>query len=227
MIYILHGNNVDAAYKGLEAIIDSHKDWERFYAADSITLNLQLYTDDLMSAKKIIIIENFTSIKNLKVENYTRIPQDKMLIMWEKKELSAHQVSKLSKFAKVENFKLPSTLFHFLDSIAKNPQTSITFLNKLQIENTSALTWHLANRFYLLCLAKLNLDEKHAAKIIGRNIAEWQWQKLKDQSASFSLTKLKQLLSASLKIETLIKTGKTDLPETTMVSFMLAKHLAN
>lgn len=227
MIHLLHGSDVEASYNRLRELVSGYGGWDKVYVVDLENLNLELYTGDLFSTKKIVIAEDITSFKNLKVENIKNIPQNRILVIWEKKELTASQFSKFSKIASVENLKLPSTLFYFLDSISTQDKKPFVILKKLQIEKASSLTWHLANRFYMLLLAKLNLDEKKAGKIIGRNIAPWQWQKIKHQAASFDFEKLKALLAASLKVETIVRTGKTDMPEATMVSLMLAKHLAN
>lgn len=232
MIYILHGDDVDASYQKLIKLQTLYKDYEKIYIspADEEALYLNLHAQELFESKKILICENLLSsknIKNLKVEIFKSLPTEKIVIIWEKQELALATLNKFKNIAQIEKFKLPTNLFNFLDSISKDAKRPIYYLKQLEQEKTMAITWHLANRLLLLILSKLNLTDKEASQIAGRNLASWQWEKIKQQSTNLNLENLKKMFTATLKIETLVKSGKTQINQNTLLSLMFLKYLGN
>lgn len=226
MIVIIQGTDSDSSYKKFSQLLSSYKD-HRTIQFDHYTskedLNQAFISQDLFDDKKVIVLKNLLKKDKNIISILENAPKELAVICWESDDLTPSIVAKLSKFAKVENFKLPATIFYFLDNIAPGEKKVIGELNKLGEE--TSLTWNIQNRFLLLTLAKLKIDMSLAGKIVKRPLADWQWSKIARQAEKFTLEQLKSIYHASLKIDYLIKSGQTSLPPTTLLSVMLLKYL--
>lgn len=227
MIYLLHGQDTQASYARLQAIISSQTSNKKIIITqENLGLLAQaLFSSDLFESQSTIVLEDLISSKKVKASDFKNLSKSQIVILWEKLQLSFSSLKSFQAIANIENFKSPSTLFYFLDSIAPNPKRALYFLSKLGSEVRS-ISWHLENRLLLLILAKLKFSEGQASQISGRNIATWQWQKIASQANLFELKKLKGMFANALKIETLTKTGATTIAEKTLINLMLSKHLA-
>lgn len=231
MIYILHGDDQDASYQKLAKLQELYNGYEKIYIAqaDEESLYLNLFSKGLFESKKILICENLLSAKNtkkLKPGIFKDLSQGIIVIFWEKQEVGQTTLNKFKNFAQIEKFKLPTNLFNFLDSLSRDAKRPIYYLKQLEEEKITALSWHLANRLLLLILSKLNFSQTEASGVSGRNIAPWQWEKIKQQSANLSIDTLKKMFSSTLRIETLVKSGKTQVNQNTLLSLMFLKHLS-
>lgn len=222
MIFVLHGSDTSAAYSKLKSILHLHPSWQKIYAKTEDELLENLFTDDLIAADKIIIAEFLPDLKKINADQLSSIAQNRILIIWEKQEITASKLKPFQKLAQIENFKLPTALFIFLDSINPNHINFVKTLKKLEDEQVP-LNWHVANRLTQLALAKLDYSGGDAAKILSKNIAPWQWQKIRNQAQNFTLPQLKNLLTSTLKIDYLIKSGKTQMPQQTLLTLMFTK----
>lgn len=227
MIYLLHGDDTHASYLRLQSLIaNSSFSQKVVISKDNVQLlNQELFSHDLFQTPKILICENLISSKKISSTDLKKVSYAQIIILWENQQISPASQKAFDEIAKIENFKLPQTIFYFLDALSPNPKRAIYHLSKFASE-TKSLNWHLQNRLFLLILAKLNLQEASTSQISGKNLAVWQRQKITAQASAFSLEKLKAMFTAALKIETLIKTGVTSIPETTLISLMLSKYLA-
>lgn len=226
MIFVIHGTDTDSSYKRFSQLLSSYSNYtqvqfDQHSQKDDLT-NVFL-SQDLFSTKKVIVIKNTLKVDKSLISLLEKAPQDLEVIIWENDELTGSAATKLSKIAKVENFKLPAIIFHFLDSIAPKQKEIIAQLSKFADE--SSLIWNIQNRFLLLTLAKLRVDASLAGKITKRNLADWQWSKLRQQAEKFTLPQLRSICYASLKIDYLIKSGQTDLSPSTLLSVMFLKYL--
>ncbi|MDP2633113.1 MAG: hypothetical protein Q8P25_05340 [Candidatus Curtissbacteria bacterium] len=226
MIFVIHGTDTDSSYKRFSQLLSSYSNYtqvsfDKHSQKDDLT-NAFL-SQDLFSTKKVIVIKNTLIVDKSLISLLEKAPRDLEVIIWENDELTGSVVTKISKIAKVENFKLPAKLFYFLDSIAPKKKEIIAQLNKLDDE--ASLIWNIQNRFLLLTLAKLRVDVSLAGKITKRNLADWQWSKIRQQAEKFTLLQLKSICNASLKIDYLIKSGQTDLSPTILLSVMFLKYL--
>lgn len=227
MIYVLHGENALESYNRLNQITSQYPLHEVInQEADKIEdLLNNLTTKDLLGGKKLIIARNFIAKNKLKPQQIKEYDDLNILILWEDKEISKNISVSYAKIAKVEVFKLPSTIFYFLDSITGPAAYTIKLLNKIADKESTMLIWHILNRIYLLAIAKLKVDQETANKLNGKVLPAWQWQKIYDQAKKIDEKKLNGLFTATLKIDYLVKTGKTNLPAKSMVSLMLLKYL--
>lgn len=227
MILVLHGDDEASSYQRLSQIQEKYKGWLKIRLAKNTTvekLTEAVLTQDLTGTQKITIAEDFLSpLKKLPNEFLKNIPKDTVVIFWERTTLSQAKVTGLKKLAQLELFKQKTPLFTFLDSLA--PKSKVTFSYLAGLKDTQALTWHLQNRILLLTLSKLNITQEDAANITKRNILDWQWQKIKYQASKFTLVTLTAAYNASLRVDFLTKTGKSDLPQNTLISMLLLKYL--
>ncbi len=226
MIYFIHGSDIQASYLRLQELITSFKDYRKvsIFKENIDMLYQTLFSQDLFETNKLVVVENLLSDKKINTKDLKSLSQKTMVIFWEDQEISASRLKDFLNIAKIENYKLPQTLFYFLDSISPNSKNTLINMAKLE-KDQKGLSWHLENRLFQLILAKLNLTQTEASQIIGKTIAPWQWQKITSQARIFELGKLKTLFSAVLKIETLVKTGVSSLTESTLISLMFVKYL--
>lgn len=223
MLYILHGLDSHASYRCLRDILTSYKDWQKVYLDSTDELDHNLFGQDLLETPKVIIVQNFFKTKP-DAKKFAPIPVGRILIIWEKTEIPALKLVPFAKIAKIQTFKLPPTLFYFLDSISPGQTASLHHLKNLE-ETETSIVWHLTNRIFLLILAKLDFSTAEVAQTTGKNQAPWQWAKIKEQADRFNLDNLRQMLTAALKVDDLTKSGKTSLPQNTILSLMLIRYL--
>lgn len=227
MIYILHGDDSGASYQRLTELLEKTEVSSKIKLEAKATVE-QLYQHilgtSLVSEAKVIIVENYFS-KTLKIptELLEIVPEDQIIIFWEQKEVAKGKLSKVAKFARVELFRPKSRIFELLDNLGPGRIEPLLVLHAL--EGEQSLLWQLEYRFLLLLLAKKNLELEQVKKIVQRNIFDWQWQKILTQSARFTDANLLTIFTSTLTIDYLIKKGKTNLDEGTLISMMFLKYL--
>lgn len=227
MIYILHGENIELSQKRLKDISANYKSYPKIRISneDLESLLQHINAVDIFSANKLIIADDFISKGLLKPKHAANIIGNNVLILWEKKELTATNLKSWSKIANVEIFKLPSMLYYFLDSIKNSPTEPIKLLNKLTPKDETNILWQLINRISLLLLCKMGLGAETASKFAGRPIAPWQWNKIATQASHINIEILRQMYNSALKLDYLNKTGKTAIEQKTLISLLLFKYL--
>lgn len=226
MIAVLHGDDIGASYARLLQLKDSYKDHQKVSLAkttpEEILQNIQ--SQDLLGQEKLLVVENFFAPqKKLNVKFFSQIPKDANIIFWEKSTLTPAKINHLEKIGKLEFFKQKQDLFPFIDNIGINLKSSLVTLSKLQ--NADGLIWQIENRLLLMLLAKLNVDLASVVQITKRKVFDWQWDRVKRQAQNLSLQNLKNAYSASLKLDLITKTGRTDLDSRTLISAFLIKYL--
>lgn len=228
MITILHGENTFASYSRLQEILRKFQDHKKFRFSDKNSqeeLLLSLGTFDLIEDKRIFIIENFISQQKIESQKLKDISNDQILIFWEKSKLTKSAANKISPYVNIEEFKLAPKLFHFLDSLTVKNKRVFKYLYSLSSQEESSLIWHITNRIFQLLLVKLNMSISESSKISSKSIQPWQWQKIKSQSIGFDLKTLQNLFTGVLKVDYIMKRGKTDLPLKTLLTMLFVKYL--
>ncbi|HSX19446.1 MAG TPA: hypothetical protein VLE91_04955 [Candidatus Saccharimonadales bacterium] len=225
MIYILHGEDTTSAYDCLTQIQNKYKD-HLFVRLESKPgedeISQVVFTEDLLDQAKLIVAEGFLSPLKKLPKFIEKVPQDQILIFWEKTTLSPAKIKSLSKYAQIEFFKKSSEIFSFLDGLIPGSKNAFALLTTLEEDG---LIWQIQNRFLLLLLCKLNISLDQIVKVTKRNLAPWQLDKLQIQSRRFDQKQLMSVYQGSLKIDYLIKSGKTNLDPKTLISVLLQKYL--
>lgn len=214
-LYIFHGENVvesrrklvewleNAQVKGWQKVELSGKELSRNQLLDTIR------SQGLFSTKKLIVIENFLSGNKKGVEIakglVQQIHNDTVLIFWEGKSLDGRKIKSLAKYYTIQAFKLPRSLFIFLDSLKpENTQNLLKLLQETREKVEPELLFYmLGKQIRFLIWAKAQ------AKTL--NLAPWQKGKLLKQAETFTLEHLRKLHSELLEIDRLQK--KSRLPE--------------
>lgn len=225
MINVLHGEDLEQSYKRLSQLISSYPDFLKVRLEESATkdeLVLSLYSDDLLSSKKLIICTNF--IKDKKLPKLEKLSDSNILVLWEKNQLTQAALAKLPRGTQIENFKPKPQLFWFLDSLTPPVAHALKSLVALGDEEDNLL-WNVTNRLLMLILAKQGTTQEEASEILNRNLAPWQWQKVKDQAKMFDQGQLKKMYTGALRVDYMIKTGRTNLEEKVLLPILLLKYL--
>lgn len=232
MILVIHGSNSKGAYDRLQEL-------ESEIAKDKrIKLSKDHSYDDLYQAafsssfledNQLIVVQNFLKDKKIDFKSgiFNSDLAGKTIIFYEQTQLTPATLAKLPKHFKVETFKTEPLIYYFLDSLSPFLIPSLKNLQSLRSSEEPLLIWQLANRFLQLTLASTGLSHQALSSLSGRAIAPWQWQKIKSQAACFDQKTLKSIYSGLLKIDYMIKTGRTGLPTKTLVSYLFVKYLRN
>jgi hypothetical protein len=195
---------------------------------ESITLTdlMQIFEGGgLFNASKNVFIEQIIS-KKKKTSDYEKIfsyiqkiSEDNTIIIWENKEIEKSAVNRL-KTATIKIFKLPQTLFLFLDNLKPgNGKMLVSLFHKtMETTETEMVFFMLIRQFRFL----LALSEKSDAEIDEvKRLAPWQKTKLEKQTTAFGKEKLLELYTNLFTLEVGQKTGTLSLPLPSAIDFFL------
>ena len=228
MIFVIHGDDSKSVYLHLQNLLNTYSNLKR-QALDKNNNRQDLFsivsTPDLFNQKKVIVCENFLSLNKISPSEIEKIKDECILIFWETVVLKDKILTKINQFAKIHLFKKQSHIFQFLDTFSPNAPNTIKALSKLPPDELKGILWQLSNRLLLLIIAHLNLNLETASKIMAKTIYDWQWSRIVSQSKKFNLHTLLLLNSGILKIDSIIKSGKTALDEKSLVLMLLLKYL--
>jgi len=230
MIYILHGLNATASYDRLGDLESKFPSDKQIKLAKEHTyddLYQAAFSTSLLEDKQLIVVQNFIKDKKIDFKKgiFNRDIPDKTIIFYEQNQLTPATLTRLPKHFNIETFKSEPFIYYFLDSISPALKPTLKNLQSLNPSEEPRLIWQLANRFLLMTLAKTGISAQAASGLGGRPIAPWQWQKIKSQAMRFDQTTLKSIYSGLLKIDYMAKTGKTELPSRTLISYLFLKYL--
>jgi len=173
------------------------------FGLDQLVIIEKLFTGQASKNKQEII----DSLKKDCLEN---------LIIWEDKQIDGRKIAPLK--AKVEVFKIRSSLFNFLDAFrpqAQKEKTSL-FHQTLNDSPVELIFFLLVKRVAQLIVAKDSQGKDL------ESIAPWQKKKILDQSNRFSLLQLLWLYRQLLLIESSQKTGRSKLGLDWQVDLLLS-----
>ena|SRR3989344_2496515 len=226
MIIVLHGKDSDASYARLAKLLESYNDYPKIRLdakAQDAQIIQEVFTSSLFESKKLIVVENFLAPLKKLPKYLEKIPTEVILIFWEGTDLTPAKIKGLQKLARVEYFKQSTEIFPFLDSLYPGSKSVLPYL--ASVGNADGMLWQIQNRFLLLIVSKLGMGLDSAQTITKRTILDWQWGKIKNQTARFDLKTLRALLAGALKIDFMIKSGKTELSPNTLLSMLFLKYL--
>lgn len=225
MLTVIHGSDTAASRK---YFFDEKQRFPDALLLDADKVNLtdlaQIFEGGgLFGESKFIFIEQYIT-KKKKNADYKDIiayleknADEHTIYLWEGKELEP-STQKTFKKALVRPFKLPQTLFAFLDAIKPGNGKALISLFHQTIENTETemVFFMLVRHFRFLLVLQ---DRSHPVDIEIdelRRMAPWQKTKLEKQAALFTEEHLKTLYLNLYSIEKGQKTGglTSSLPST-------------
>ncbi|MGH7245589.1 MAG: hypothetical protein ACREGI_01495 [Candidatus Levyibacteriota bacterium] len=146
--------------------------------------------------------------------------QKASVVLWESKELTAKQANQF-KNVTPKVFKLPSSLFAFLDNIKPgNGKAALTFFHETLATQPVELVIFMLVRHMRLLLA-LASDGNEKISEVAR-MQPWQKGKLDKQVKLFTIEALTKLYQNLFTIDSQAKTGKNAQPLTSEIDFFLA-----
>ena len=221
LIYLLHGLNHLASRNYLNLLISQAKlknqeiirlDGEEVGLGD---LKQVMDAGSLFGQDRLVIVENFFSRQQskeklailkylLKRDKPFKETIPKQIIFWEKKQISASILKKLSKEWQIKLFKIPAIIFKFLDSLRPNNSKVLLSLLQQSIKADSAnfVFYMLARQVRFLILTK---DLGKA----GLPLPSWQQAKFLKQVENFTLKQLIIIYKKLLEVDTVVKSGQT------------------
>lgn len=227
MITIIHGEDIA---KSRRFFIE-----QRHQYPDVISLNGQGLTlteimqvfegDGLFTQEKYVFIEDFFGKKKasketdeiIKIINLNQA--DAQIYIWESKDVTAAQLKKFTS-AVSKQFKIPQTLFSFLDAIKPNNGKNLVqqFHQTLADEDAQFLFVMLIRQFRLM-LGVISPTVNPIEEV--KRMAPWQKGKLQKQAESFGTTALQQLYGSLFEIEYGMKTGNLSMSLEQTIDFFL------
>lgn len=211
-IYIFSGDDIvssrDAYIQQIESFKKQNYDVETVPVKD-ITLEVLeniLGSCDLFGNNRCLATEKFFSgkpseLKDRLIEKILSF-EGATFIDWEEKEISKTQAEEFGKSLILKNFKLPSFLFKFLNSISpENKKENVLLLKKVLENLESGFVFSMIVRQVRLLIL-----------ISGgecQSMAPWQKRNLENQSKHFSKEKLISLYKELLEIDYRQKTSSS------------------
>lgn len=211
-IIILHGDDIVRSYDRLLKFIEVAKsrDWETYKIGDgNLTLQEALSSDSLFQKDKLIILENAALINKTTSDWINREANslNATLVIYNQGSIGIKLIKSLPENTKVEEFKLPSHIWNFLDSFYPgNTKNSLLLLNEIVKKDPIEFLFTLLAR-HLRDLYWLKIDPK------ALNYPPWRLSKLKRQTSKFSEEKLKEIITGLADADIKAKTSQTDLKD--------------
>lgn len=213
MIKVFYGEDIVSSRKALIDEVEKarrNKTEVSFFDGKKISLNelvLAIESKCLFGADRFVVIENlFSNTKSKEFEKIISLLKkniDAQVVLWQDKDLSLALTKSLNNF-KLQQFKISSFLFKFLDSLKPGQaKTNIeNFHLCLSNEDPEMIFAMLIRQIRLLILAKEG--EKFLSKL-----APWQKNKILSQAKLFNKEKLLQIYQKLLEIDFQQKTSQT------------------
>lgn len=227
MITIIHGDDIVSSRNFFISQKQKIKNPPEFNGESvSLTDLVQIFEGgELFRAEKTLFLEDFLTKRKQsrdkdQIISYLAKYQNHGVFLWEGKEASLKSLV-LFKKAEIKHFKLPQTLFAFLDSIKPGLGPShITLFYKV-LENMEAeLVFFMLVRQIRLLLALSDSNSNEQIDEVKR-LAPWQKGKLQRQASFFTAKELKIHFARLYEIDLAQKTGTLSLTLTQAIDFFL------
>lgn len=248
MLTIIHGDDITKSRNYFIELKSKLPDAQTLNGQDmDLTKLAQIFEGgNLFSEEKNILIENFFLKKNSisgfrAIENYLLDHSEKAkIVFWESKEIEKKNIPTI-KDADIKLFKLPQSLFIFLDSIKPdNGLNSIRlFRQTLQTTDTEVVFYLIVKHFRLLLAihphstiipakagthnnikSQIKLEKTEGMSELIR-LQSWQKMKLKKQSSYFTFAQLVVTYKKLYEVESNHKTGNLPVRLTSAIDILL------
>lgn len=228
MITIIHGDNIGES-RGY------YSEQKEKYSEKVILEGATLTYTDLLQAisgsglfgnQQVIFIEDMLSKRkpSKELENIihaltAKEQKPETIFLLESKELTTKQLSPF-KTATIKQFKIPQTVFSFLDSFApgNGKKTMLLFHQLLRTEDVHFVLFMLQRHVRIL-LALTKPSEPAISEV--KRMAPWQRGKMEKQAKLFTQERLLTLHETLYQLELGQKTGKLTLALDQAIDFLL------
>ena len=225
MITLIHGDDLAASRNFYISERQKSKN-PVIYEGNKVTLSelmQNLEGGSLFNDEKDIFIENFFTSKKTnsdfkKIIEYLESSKDSNIYFWENDILSKTDIGTF-KNPTSKLFKIPQTLFVFLDNIRPSDYSTIKRFHELLNEMEAELVFYMLVRQFRLLLGVIENSSQNIDEV--KRLAPWQTSKLKKQSLSFGIDKLKKSHQKLYEIDSSQKSGKLALTLPQAIDFFL------
>jgi hypothetical protein len=227
MITLIHG---DDAAKSRKFFIDQKAQYTDavLINGQNITLTeiMQIFEGDaLFATEKYIFIEDFFGKKkvNKEIDGIIKVINDNQadaqIYIWESKNILPAQAKKFSN-AGNKQFKIPQTMFAFLDAVKpNNGKVLLQSFHQTLVDQDAQFIFVMLIRQFRLMLGVFQQTENPIEEV--KRMAPWQKGKLQKQAQLFTINKLKDLYQKLYQIEYGMKTGTLVLSLEQAIDFFL------
>ena len=199
-IFVIHGEYSVKSYERLQQYIDKakKKNWEIVNIDENFSATIR--AQDLFGGTRIYVL------KNLKLLDKKLLPKlDGNLIVYSNDKLSDSAIKSLGTVKKIEEFKLPKSVFNFLDSFYPgNSENCIRLLHEIvDHEPIELVFWFLGKTLRDLYWVSVSPSDIP--------LPSWRVGKLENQASRFSDDLLKELIGDLAEIDIKAKTSQGEL----------------
>lgn len=227
MITIIHGDDIASSRNFLNDMKVKFPEAVQF-SSDSLNMTDLAQRIDgggFFDTEKVIIIEQLFAKRKVKKEFEAMIGYLKTktleneIFLWEGKELDKKSLS-LFNHPTVKSYKLPQTLFYFLDNLKPNNGKELVRMFHDSLKTTDAeMVFFMLIRHVRLLLA-LNSPTADSIDEVKR-LAPWQQGKVARQAKLFSTTELIEIHEKLFILDKEQKTGELALPLNLAIDILL------
>jgi len=214
--FLLHGENITQSRLRLSLLTETleKQGIKEIIRLDGLKVNLEEVRQtrearSLFGEQRLVIIANLLSAQASKrqkeiIDYLLRESYDLPLILWEKREIKGTILNRFKSKFKIEIFKIPPSIFRFLDSLSPGKsQQMLTLLHQIKERESEIIFYMLCQRVRQLILAK-DLGEEGL-----ESLKSWQQAKLLKQAENFEISQLTTFYHRLLEIDYRQKTSQT------------------
>lgn len=209
---IIHGDNTIISYKRLTEILATAQSngFKTVFLEQSVgltDLRQELSPQDLFGNTNFIVINNLLSsaksAKKEKLLDFLESADTENLVLYETKSINLNSLKRFSK-AKIETFKVESTIFKFLDQIKpKNTAQLLRGYAQLVTEGCEP------EYVFAMVLRQVRLLIQIKTNFSRTKVSPYAKKYLVQQSSLFSLNQLLLLHASLYEIEKGVKSGSS------------------
>lgn len=220
-IIVLHGDNIDTLYQRLKVFKNEAKkrSWEIRFVDLNINIGEQLSSKSLYTNNVLFILENPIRLKKTEIDwiNNNVKSIGGTLTLYSESLLNKTFLKSILNITKVEEYKLPVLIWRLLESIYPgNARNCIKLLHVVIEDESSEFIFALISR-HLRDIYWSNLEDNKLP------YPDWRISKLRTQARKFPNDRLKQIINLLAEIDTKVKTGKDNIPDS--LDFLFATQL--
>lgn len=210
-IILIHGEYSSKSYQRLQVYIKRarEKDLEILrYEKDSLqNFREFLSQQGLFSQKRLFVVEDLSSLSTGDL-NWLGKSVEKLegfLLLCSQDQVKSRQIDLLPNLKKNEEFKIPKSIFVFLNSFyPKNAKNCLIFLHELL---------NFENQEFLFYMLSKQVRDLYWSKVSPSSIPypSWRVERLERQAMKFSKEKLEEIINELSKIDIKAKTSQGSL----------------
>lgn len=214
MILLIHGDDIERSRKELMDVRLEQKGKEirtlNGKSCDKTLFIQAIESASLYDSQQVILIENLLATLGKKekiLQEYLQILPNldptRTVIFWEEKEVSQTVVRSLGQSADIRLYKIPVSLFQFLDAL--RPADAVHILS---IYRQSTRT-HSSEIIFSLFGRRIRQLIMVMHGLVPEGLAGWQTTRLTRQARLFTMKQLTAMYTRCIDSEYSIKTGAT------------------